>query len=112
VPGDEGIPTIKNFRFTNIRLSDCKQLADGTGIHPHKPLDGFVLENVTGSCEKGISLVNIKNARIAGIEVSGVQGPLLGINNVTGTGLEGAVQIPAPKVADDIANPAIPYRLR
>src|SRR6185437_8375674 len=112
VPGDEGIPTIRNFRFTNIKVSGCKQLVDGTGIHPHKPLDGFVLKNVTGSCQAGIALANIKNAEIAGVEVSGVTGPLLGINNVTGSGLEDAAAIPAPKGPPDIPAPEKPYQLR
>src|SRR5262249_43804704 len=28
VPGDEGIPTIRNFRFTNVRVADCPVLVD------------------------------------------------------------------------------------
>ena len=50
VPGDEGIPTLKNFKFSNIRLTNCPQLVDATSIHPNKPLDGFTLTNVSGSC--------------------------------------------------------------
>jgi polygalacturonase len=41
VPGDEGVPTIRNFRLSNIRVKNVPVLADGTGIHPHKSLDGF-----------------------------------------------------------------------
>ncbi len=48
VPGDEGIPTIRNFRFSNVRVTDVPVLVDGTGIHPHKPLDGLSLTHVTG----------------------------------------------------------------
>jgi polygalacturonase len=59
VPGDEGIPTIANFRFSNIRVTDVPVLVDGAAIHPHKPLDGFTLSNVTGTCAKGIFLANI-----------------------------------------------------
>jgi hypothetical protein len=76
---------------------------DGTGIHPHKPLEGFSLTNVTGNCTKGISLVNVKNAVIKDIKVTGLTGPLLSINNVTGKGLEGATQMDAPKVPDPVA---------
>ena len=50
VPGDEGIPTIKNFHFSNIKVTDVPVLVDGRGIHPNKPLDGFTLTNVTGTC--------------------------------------------------------------
>src|SRR5580704_9675325 len=71
VPGDEGIPTVKNFSFTNIKVDHVPILVDGTAIHPHKPLDGLTLANITGTCAKGISLANIKNADIKNITVTG-----------------------------------------
>jgi len=111
VPGDEGIPTIKNFRFSNIRVKECPILVDGTGIHPHKPLEGFWLVNVTGTCDKGIYLANVKDAVIRNVKVTGFAGPLVNINNVTGKGLAGAVTIAAPKVEDPIAAPNKPYQL-
>jgi polygalacturonase len=112
VPGDDGIPTIKNFRFTNVRVTDVPILVDGTGIHPHKPLEGFTLENVTGTCGKGIYLANIKNAVIRKVEVSGFKGSFLSIANVTGTGLAGATTIDPPKLPDPIPIPTEPYKLR
>lgn len=111
VPGDEGIPTVRNFEFRNVKVTDEPVLVDGTAIHPHKPLNGFVLENVTGTCGKGISLANVTSAQIANINVTGFQGPLLSIHNVTGKGLQGAVQIDGPKVPDQIQPPAEPYKL-
>jgi hypothetical protein len=114
VPGDEGIPTIRNFEFRNIKVTDVPELVHGSDIHPHKPLDGFVLENVTGTCKKGISLANIKNAHLSGIKVTGFDGPLLSTYNVTGTGLAGAKPLdPATmaKVPDPILPPATPYQL-
>ena len=111
VPGIEGIPTARNFRFSNVRVKDCPLLVDGVGIHPDKPLDGFSLVNVTGTCAKGISLANVKNAEIDRVQVSGLSGPLIGIHNVTGKGLEGAVEIDGPKVPEPIAVPAEPYKL-
>ena len=41
--------------FRTFALKDCPQLADATGIHPRKPLDGFSLTGVTGNCAKGIA---------------------------------------------------------
>ena len=111
VPGDDGIPTIKNFRFTNIKVDNAPILVDGTGIHPHKPLDGFTLANVTGTCAKGIYLANIKNADIRDIKVTGFTGSLLNISNVTGKGLTGATQIDPPKLPDPIPIPTTPYKL-
>jgi polygalacturonase len=102
VPGDEGIPTIKNFRFTNVRVKDCPVLVDGTGIHPNKPLDGFTLANVTGTCAKGISLANIKNAEVRDIRVTGFAGPLIAVHNVSGRGLDGAAQIEGPRLPEPV----------
>jgi hypothetical protein len=67
VPGDEGIPTIRNFRFTNIRVTDDPVLVDGGSIHPRKPLNGFTLENVMGAWGKGMTLANIIHAEIRNV---------------------------------------------
>jgi polygalacturonase len=111
VPGLEGIPTIRNFAFSNIRVTDVPTLVDGASIHPDKPLDGFSLVNVTGTCAKGIFLANIKRAKISNVKVTGFAGSLLNINNVTGIGLASAAQIDAPKVPDAVATPEKPYQL-
>ena len=111
VPGDEGIPTVKNFRFANVRVKDCPVLVDGVRIHPHKPLDGFSLVNVTGTCAKGISLANVEKAEIRDIEVTGFSGPLIGVHNVSGSGIEGAETIDGPKVPDPVQAPGEAYKL-
>jgi polygalacturonase len=111
VAGDEGIPTVRNFRFSNVRVVDVPTLVNASAIHPRKPLDGFTLSNVTGTCGKGIALANIKNARLSGIKVTGYTGPLLSIANVTGTGLAGATPVDAPKLPDPVPPPATPYQL-
>lgn len=87
-------------------------LVDGTGIHPDKPLQGFTLSDVTGTCQKGISLANINKANLKNINVTGLTGPLLSVCNVNGGGLAGAVKIDAPKVPEAIQPPAQPYQLR
>lgn len=112
VPGDEGVPTVRNFRFSNVRVKDCPVLVDATLIHPAKPLDGFTLSNVTGTCAKGISLANVRKAEIRKVQVAGLAGPLLAIHNVTGKGLDGAAQAEPPKLPEPIAPPAEPYQLR
>jgi polygalacturonase len=87
VPGLEGILTVKNLRFSNIRVTDVATLVDGTSVNPEKPVDGFSLVNVTGSCAKGIYLANMRRVELAKIKVTGYSGPLIDIHNVTGTGL-------------------------
>lgn len=111
VPGDAGIPEVRNLRFTNVRVKDCPVLADCSRVHPRKPLDGFLLANVTGTCRKGIALANMRNAELRDIHVSGFAGPLLEIVNVTGKGLEGAAAIEPPKVPEPVAAVGEPYRL-
>ncbi|HUZ94787.1 MAG TPA: glycosyl hydrolase family 28 protein [Edaphobacter sp.] len=111
VPGDEGIPTIRNFRFSNIRVKECPILVEGTGIHPHKPLEGFSLVNVSGTCEKGIYLANVKDAVIRNVSVTGFAGPLLNLSNVTGKGLVGATTIASPPMGEPVPTPSQPYRL-
>jgi hypothetical protein len=114
VPGDEGIPKFANFRFSNIRVTDVPVLVQATEIHPRKPLVGFSLTNVTGTCKSGIALANMKNVVIRDVKVTGFDGPLLSIDNVTGVGLAGAAKIdPAkmPKAPEPVAAPEKPYEL-
>jgi polygalacturonase len=114
IPGDEGIPTVRNFQFTNIHVDDVPVLVAGTEIHPRKPLVGFSLTNVTGTCSSGIALAYVKNAVLRNIKVTGFSGPLISTAGVTGTGLAGAVPIDAaklPKVPDPVLAPATPYQL-
>ena len=113
VMGEAGIPEFRNFRFENVRVTDVPMLVDAVKMDPRKPLDGLTLENITGTCAKGMALVNVKNAHLSGIKVTGFAGPLLSTANVTGTGLEGAVKIAAPAAPPQelLAAPATPYQL-
>jgi len=86
VTGDAGIPTTKNFSFTNIRVNGGT-LVDAVAVSPEKPIQGFSLTNVTGTVKKGISLANIANAKFQDIHVTGYTGNLFTTTNVTGTGL-------------------------
>jgi polygalacturonase len=115
VPGDEGIPKFAEFHFSNIRVTDVPVLVQATEIHPRKPLIGFSLTNVTGTCRSGIALANMKNVVIRNVKVTGFDGPLLSIDNVTGVGLAGAAKIdPAkmPKVPEAAPAPEKAYVLK
>lgn len=102
VPGLEGVPTAKNFRFTNVRVTEAPVLVDGFSSNESKPLDGLVLENISGTCKTGIKLANAKNVVVRNVHVTGFEGPLLTVANVTGIGLEKAVKVAAPKMAEPI----------
>jgi polygalacturonase len=88
VEGEAGIPLGRNFSFSNIRVTGCSRLVEARDIPPQKPLDGFSLNNITGTCTNGIALANIKGARLENIQVTGYRGALLTLTNVQGTGLD------------------------
>lgn len=112
VPGEAGVPTLRNFSFSDIRVQDAPVLVQADSIAPMKPLQGFALQNVRGTCAKGLLLANIRGARLLGIHVTGFQGPLLQTRNVTGTGLAGAVPLPPPAKQPEALPPeAAPYQL-
>jgi polygalacturonase len=114
VPGDAGIPEFRNFRFSNIRVNDEAALVQATEIDHEKPLVGFSLTNVTGTCKSGIELANMRDVVIRNIKVTGFEGPLISIDNVTGVGLASAAKIdPAkmPKAPEPIPEPEKPYQL-
>lgn len=114
VPGNAGIPEVRDLNFTNIRVKDVPALVRATEIDASKPLVGLRLENITGTCGQGIFLANVKGAVIRNVRVTGYSGKLINIENVTGTGLAGAGTLPAQKrakPAEPIAMPETPYKL-
>lgn len=96
VPGDvDQWAQLQNISFKNIRVSNVNQLIAGANIPTQKPARNLVFSNVTGTCNKGITLSNIVDIKFSGIHVTGFQGPLFTQQNVTGTGLDNPVA-PAP----------------
>ena len=87
VPGDEGIPVARNFSFNGVKV-DCGTLVDAAPISPVKPINGFSLADISGTCKKAIALANMTNAVLRNIHVTGYDGPFLTQTNVQGTGLE------------------------
>ena len=87
VPGDEGIPSAKNFSFRDVKVN-CGTLVNAAQTSPVKPINGFSLVEVSGTCKKAITLANLTNAVLRDIHVTGYEGPFLTQTNVSGTGLE------------------------
>ena len=77
VEGLAGYPLGKNFRFSNVTVTNCPKLVDAKDISPEKPLDGLSLANITGACSSGITLANIMNAKWRDIHVTGFTGALI-----------------------------------
>jgi hypothetical protein len=112
VPGRDGIPQGGGFVFRNIRVEDVPVLVDGAGVPAEKPLQGLVLENISGTCKKGITLENARGVVIRNVHVTGFEGPLLSTLNVTGVGLARAAKAEPLKVPEPIAERATPYKLQ
>lgn len=111
VAGFEGIPTVRDITFERIKVTDVQVLVEAVNIHPDKPLDGFTLRDVTGSAGRGITLANMKNVTLKGVDVAIGEGPNLAINNVTGRGLEGAAPLSPTARPADVMAAEPPYRL-
>ena len=111
VPGLEGVPLFRNFRFEDIEVHEAPILVNATDIAAQKMLDGLVLHNITGTCKRGVRLANATHVVIEHLDVTDYDGPLLSLANVTGKGLKGAVTIAAPKTAQLVSPPAVAYRL-
>jgi len=86
VPGAEGIPSAKNFRFSKVRVN-CGTLVDAAAISPMKPVDGFVLSDVSGKCTKGIVMANVIHADFRDLRLTNYIGSFVTQTNVQGNGL-------------------------
>jgi polygalacturonase len=106
VPGLDGVPTVRNFTFERIQVHDAPVLVEAVNIHPDKPLEGFTLKDISGTCGRGMTLANMRNVTLRNIDVAVKDGPKLATSNVTGRGLDGAVALkpterPAPVLATE-----------
>jgi polygalacturonase len=89
VPGQvEQWSLLRHVRFHDIKVSHVATLVDARNISAERPVDGLALVNITGTCDRAITLANAVNVELAGITVTGFTGPLLTTEHVTGTGLD------------------------
>ena len=89
VPGETNQwPCVANISFKNVRVQDVSALVAGKNVPAARPVDGFVLNDVSGTCAHGITLANMTNVKISGLHVTGFEGSLISTQNVKGTGLE------------------------
>lgn len=95
VEGLVGYPYARDLVFTNIRVK-VDTVLKGTEVSAKKPVSGLTLANISGTSKSGITLANMSAVSLKNITVSVGTGPMLGIVNVTGEGLDGAQPIPAP----------------
>ncbi len=85
VTGTEAIPRIARWSFRDIRVENVPVLVDGSAINAEQPLDGLVLENISGRCAKGVMLSHVRHAAISGLKVTVAPGgELLQLADVSG----------------------------
>ena len=91
VTGPDAIPKLARWSFKDIRVGDVPVMVDGAAMTPERPLDGLVLEGISGSCAMGFELSHVRNAVLRNNKVA-CRGELLSLVDVTGQGLEGKVK--------------------
>jgi hypothetical protein len=64
------------------------ELIDGRNVPPARPMDGFMLAGISGTCGRAISIANMTNVNLSKIHVTGFEGALITTNNVYGKGLD------------------------
>jgi polygalacturonase len=83
VPGEvEKWALVKNIRFNHVKVDNVQALVAGKNVPAERPINGFTLTGITGTCSKGITLSNVLNATLDGINVTGFSGALFTTNNV------------------------------
>ena len=87
VPGAEGVPLGRNFKFSNVRLANCGAVVEAVLTNSDKPVEGLSLVDISGSAKAGFALANLKGVELRDIKITGYKGPLLKTDNVTGSGL-------------------------
>ena len=89
VPGEvEKWARVQNFSFKHVRVQDVAELVAGVNVPTARPVEGFALADISGTCSRGISLANMTNVVLSQINVTGFAGSLIKTTNVQGTGLD------------------------
>jgi polygalacturonase len=89
VPGDlDKWPRVQNLSFKHVRVQDVADLIDGVNVPPARPVDGFTLADISGTCSRAISIANMTNVNFSAVKVTGFTGALVKADNVHGTGLD------------------------
>jgi len=91
VPGADGLTLFKDIRISDVKMTS-KNLMNIEGT-TEKPVDGLQISRVTGTCQRGSVLQNIRNVALTDIQLEGITGPHYFTNNVEGTGLAGSAPL-------------------
>src|ERR1019366_2342943 len=68
VPGDvEKWPRVHNLSFKNVRVQEVAELVAGTNVPQARPIDGFTLTDISGTCSRAISIANMTNVNFSAV---------------------------------------------
>jgi polygalacturonase len=89
VPGAvEQWARMEDIRFHRVRVDRVAALVLARNIPTERPIAKLALSDISGTCREGIALAHARGVSFSGIQVGGFAGPLLNLEDVTGTGLE------------------------
>ncbi|HEX3623804.1 MAG TPA: glycoside hydrolase family 28 protein [Verrucomicrobiae bacterium] len=78
---------LSSIHFEHIHVDNVNYLLRAKDVPENRPIDGFSLADVQGTCEHALNMANMKNVTLTGIKVTNYQGPLLTESHVQGQGV-------------------------
>jgi len=87
---------LRNLSFRNINVNNAQTFISGDKVSPDRPIQGFTVANISGTCREGIILSNAEKASFGDIRFTGFTGNIAVLTNVSGTGID-TLGSPAPK---------------
>jgi polygalacturonase len=78
---------ISNVHFSNVHVENISRLLLAEDIPADRPINGFSLNDVRGTCGRALNMANMTNVVLSSICLTNYQGPFLTQNHVHGTGL-------------------------
>jgi hypothetical protein len=87
-PVNEGTPTFRDFRISNITARGSKSAGQITGLK-EMPISGISFSNVRIGAAKGFTVRNAKDIEFHDVQIDSEAGPALLGDNVEGLDLDG-----------------------
>jgi polygalacturonase len=78
---------LSHIRFDHVRVDNVAWLLLARDISPERPVNGFSLTDIQGTCDHALNLANMNDVVLADIHVTNYLGPFLTKVNVQGRGL-------------------------
>jgi polygalacturonase len=78
---------ITNIHFTDVHVENISRLLMAEDIPADRPINGFSLNDVRGTCGRALNMANMTNVVLSSICLTNYQGPFLTQSHVHGTGL-------------------------